>query len=246
MNYLGLGFVALFFVLMLVFRVINSRRKTRNLRDIPAFYRLGGAIELSVEDGTRVHVSIGRNSIIGPRSASALVGLSMLGKITRTAADGDHPPVASAGDATLALLAQDTLRGTYQSLGMLDNYDHSLGRATGLTPYSYAAGTIPIILDEDVSANVLAGSFGEEIALTTVTAERKDSYTLAGSDNLTGQAVLYATADDPLIGEELYAGGAYLDVSPLHVASLHAQDLIRYLLVIIIIGTTIANILGIF
>lgn len=245
MNLPGLGFVLLFFILMIVFSIIN-RRRGRSLRDIPAFYRLGGAIELSVEDGTRVHVSIGRNSIIGPRSASALVGLSMLGKITRTAADGDHPPVASAGDATLVLLAQDTLRGTYQSMGMLDNYDHSLGRATGLTPYSYAAGTIPVVLDEDVSANVLAGSFGDEIALTTITAERKDSFTLAGSDSLTGQAVLYATADEPLIGEELYAGGAYLDVGSLHVASLHAQDLIRYLLILVIIGATLANVAGIF
>jgi hypothetical protein len=70
------------------------------------------------------------------------------------------------------------------------------------------------------------------------------SLTLAGTDNLTGQAVLYATAHEPLIGEELYAGGAYLQAGPIHTASLQAQDAIRWLLVGVILIGIVLKVVG--
>jgi hypothetical protein len=54
--------------------------------------------------------------------------------------------------------------------------------------------------------------------------------TLAGSDNPAAQAMLFATTDHPLIGEDLFAGGAYIACAPAHVGSLQAQDVIRLLI----------------
>ncbi|MBI3158638.1 MAG: hypothetical protein HYZ26_03435 [Chloroflexi bacterium] len=222
--------VVLYFVgAMIAFSILSRRQKERNLRDIPAFYRLQGALELAVEDGTRLHVAIGRSDITSPQSAAALAGLSMLRRIATVASESDNPPVATAGDGVLAILAQDTLRAAYQQLGLFGAFENDLGRVTGLTPFSYAAGTIHLVRDEEVSANLLAGSFGIEAALIANAGERRQILTLAGSDTLTGQAVLFATAHEPLIGEELFAGAAYLGAGPLHDASLHAQDLARWL-----------------
>ncbi|MBW8010208.1 MAG: hypothetical protein FVQ83_03050 [Chloroflexi bacterium] len=235
MDITGLGLVLSFFGLIVGFSFINRRRSGANLREIPAFSRLRNAIELAVEDGTRLHISIGRGDITGPQSTAAFVGLSMLKRITTVASDSDNPPIATAGDGALALLAQDTLRSTYQSLGALNNYDITQGRAAGLTPFSFAAGTLPIISDEDVSANILVGSFGTEIGLITTTGGHRQTLSLAGTDNIPAQAILYATADEQLIGEELYAGGAYVGAGPMHIASLHAQDIMRWALIAIII-----------
>jgi hypothetical protein len=239
------GFVIMFALLMIVFWVINRRMKGRNLRDIPSFSNLQRAIDLAVEDGKRLHISIGHGDITGPKSAAALVGLSMLKRIITIASESDKPPVATAGDGALALLAQDTLRGTYHSMGTLSHFDPNMGRATGITPFSYAAGTLPVIYDEDVSANVLAGTFGSEVALITAAGEQNQSLTMAGADSVPAQAILYATAHEPLIGEELYAGGAYIDAGPMHTASLHAQDIMRWLLVLIMIGGAFGKLLGI-
>jgi len=68
--------------------------------------------------------------------------------------------------------------------------------------------------------------------------------TLAGTDDISTQAVLYATADEPLIGEELFAGGAYVDAGLLHTASLRAQDAIRWLLIIVILAGILLKFLG--
>ncbi|MCJ7700108.1 MAG: hypothetical protein MUO62_00870, partial [Anaerolineales bacterium] len=62
--------------------------------------------------------------------------------------------------------------------------------------------------------------------------------------DIAAQSILYATADEPLIGEELYAGGAYVDAGPLHTASLRAQDVVRWLLVAVILVGILLNIFG--
>ena len=235
--------VFLFITLMVVYFFINRRREGHHLRDIPAFYRLRGAIEVAVEDGTRIHVAIGRGDITSPQGAAALIGLSMLKRVAAIASHSDHPPTATTGDGMLAILAQDTLRSTYQSLNLMDKYDPSLGRVTGLTPFSFAAGTMPLIIDEAVSANLLVGSFGSEVALITSAGERSRTLTFAGTDNLPGQAILYATAHEPLVGEELYAGGAYIGAGPMHIASLHAQDVVRWVLVIFLIGGALGGLI---
>ncbi len=237
-------FVLVFLGLVLGFALLARRRQVSSLREIPAFSRLAGAVRLAVEDGTRVHFSLGRGDIIGTQSAAAFVGLSMLRRIARLTSVSDSPPIASSGDGALALLSQDTLQSAYQALGVASQYDPSAARLTGLTPFSYAAGTMPLIADEQASSNVMAGSFGNEVALITDASEAQGSFSLGGTDDVSAQAILYATAQEPLIGEELFAGGAYLEAGPLHEASLHAQDILRLLIVLTLVGGSLLKLLG--
>ncbi|MFQ5616302.1 MAG: DUF6754 domain-containing protein [Anaerolineales bacterium] len=228
--------VALFFLLMMVFAILGRRHPWRNMRPIPAFSRLIRAIGLAVENGTRLHLSLGRSNLTGPRSAAAFVGLTILGRISRIASISDQPPVATVGDGALAILTRDTMRAAYREVGAGDEYNPTVGRLTGVTPFSYAAGTQPVIYDEMVSGSILAGAFGSEAALITGASEHSEGFSMAGTDNVSAQALLYATAQETLIGEELYVGGAYLRAGLMHTASLRAQDVIRWLIVILILG----------
>lgn len=241
MNLTNFVVIAAFAGLMVGFFFLNKRREGRRLRDIPAYYRLRGAVEVAVEDGSRIHVAIGRGDVLSPQGAAAIVGLSMLREIAMVASESDHPPLSTAGDGLLGILAQDTLRSSYDALNLSSSYEQSLGRVTGLTPFSYGAGAMPLIFDEAVSTNLLVGSFGVESALITSAGERSQTRTLAGTDNLPGQAILYATAHEPLIGEEMYAGGAYLGDKEMHIASLHAQDVVRWVVIGLLVMFAIAG-----
>jgi hypothetical protein len=239
----GLAFIFLFLGLILAFAIAARRQPARNFREISAFIRLRHAIGLAVEAGNRLHLSAGRGELIGSQSALAFVGMSMLERIARSTSVSDRPPVATAGDGALAILAQDTLRTSSRNMGV--EFDPAAGRLTGLTPFSYAAGTMAVIHDEDVGANVLIGSFASEIALLTEAGERAHSLNLAGTDHLTGQAVLLATAQEPLIGEEAFAGGAYLGAGAMHTASLRAQDVLRWLLILAILLGAVLKLAGV-
>jgi hypothetical protein len=244
-NLFGFAFVLLFFGLIVVFLFLGRRRTRRNLRDIPAFARLVRGVGLAVEAGQRLHLSLGHGGVSGPQGATALVGLSMLKRIARAASISDKPPVATSGEAVQAILSQDTLSSAYHEIGADDQYDPNSGQLCGVTPFSYAAGALPVIYDQQVSVNVLVGSFGSEVALLTDAAERKGSTTLGGSENLPAQAVLYATTQEPLIGEELYASGAYLQAGPVHLASLRAQDILRWILIGAILLLSAAKLVGV-
>lgn len=244
--WLGLaGFGIVFFSAALMLGLSLLRRKTPSVfRDIPAFTRLRQAVGLVVEDGSRLHVSLGHGALTTPQSASALAGLALLRRLADLTSAGDQPPIVTSGDATLAILSQDTLQAAAK-FSEQAAFDPTTGRLTGLTPFSYAAGAIPVIRDENVSANLLMGNFGVEVALLTDAVERENTFVLAGSDNLTAQAVIYASAQEPLIGEEIYAAGAYVESGPLDTASLTVQDILRWLIIAAILVGALLTLAGV-
>src|SRR5574340_211193 len=154
-------------ILLLLVLTALGRKSTGNFRSIPAFSRLQRAMGLSVEEGTRLHVSLGRGGLLSGRGAVSLAGLSMLRSLAERTSVGDLPPVATTGEPALALLSQDTLKAGYQAAGAIDLYQPTTGRLAGATPFSYAAGTMSIVRDENISANLLIGDFGPEVALIT-------------------------------------------------------------------------------
>lgn len=227
----GLGIILLVAAIMVGMAALQ-RKSPASFRMIPAFTRLRSAAGRIVEGGTRLHVSLGHGMLTSPQSGASLAGLTLLGRLAELTSAGDQPPIATSGDAALAILSQDALQAGSQA-SVPGKYDPTTGRLTGLTPFSYAAGALPAILDENVSTNVLIGNFGPEVALLAEAAERKNSLSVAASDNITAQAVLFASAPEPLIGEELFAAGAYIEAGPLHAASLRVQDILRWLIIII-------------
>ena len=241
---LGLVLVVLTAGLLLALTFI--RRKTApTFREIPAYTRLKRAIGISVEDGTRLHVSLGRGGLQTPRGAPALAGLAMLRHLTEQTSVSDKPPVVTSGTGDLAILSRDTLQAGYKAAVAEELYNPATGRLTGLTPYSYVAGAIPVIRDEDVSANVIIGHFGPEVALLTDAADRANSLAVAAADDPSAQAVLYASVDDPLIGEELFAAGAYANAGIAHQASLQVQDILRWTVILILLGGSALKLVGI-
>jgi len=229
----GFGMVFLSAVLMLILQVLR-RKKISVFRDIPALTRLRQAVGLVVEDGSRLHVSLGHGALTTPQSASALAGLALLRRLADLTSAGDQPPIVTSGEATLTILSQDTLQAV-EKFSERAAFDPTAGRLTGLTPFSYAVGAIPAIRDENVTASILMGNFGVEVALLTDAIERENTFVLAGSDNLAAQAVIYASAQEPLIGEEIFATGAYVESGPLHHASLSVQDILRWLIIAVIL-----------
>lgn len=245
MNWIGLtgfGFVILSAILMASLAFLR-RKSTPVFREIPAFARLQKAIGLAVEEGSRLHISLGRGGLTTPQSAAELAGLEMLRRVAELTSASDRPPVATSGDGAVAILSQDALQASDQAV-LSSGHDVTAARLAGLTPFSYAAGTLLVMRDEEVSANILIGNFGIEVALLTDAAERENSSSLAASDNLPAQAILYASAQDALIGEELFAAGAYVKARPFHTASLIVQDSLRWLVVIAILVGAILKLAG--
>lgn len=231
----GIGIVGLVAVFMALFAFLHQRSPF-SFRSIRAFSRIRRAASMVVEDGTRLHISLGSGSVLTQAGASALSGLVSLRRLGEITSLSDRPPVATTGSGVLNLLAQDTLRAAHEAVSADQNFHMNNARLTGLTPLSYAAGVMPTIHDENISNNLMIGNFGPEVGLLIEAADRQNAPVIAASDSLPAQAVLYITTAEPLIGEEIFAAGAYIQAGATHAASLLVQDIMRWVIILALLA----------
>ena len=241
---IGLGLIVIAAVALFVLAVPLRTRVRRIFRIIPGMVRLRRAIGLTVENGRRLHVSMGSGSLTGASSAVSLAALSTLDRIAALSMISDRPPIATSGEGSLSILSQDELRVAYRDGNALEQYDPDRGRLGGITPLSYVAGTLPVIRDEQVSTNILVGNLGPEVGLMTDAAYRQQAFVVAASDSLPAQAVIYAAAEEPLIGEELFSVPAYLQAGPFHVAGLQVQDILRWIVIALMLVGVVIKLFG--
>lgn len=242
----GFAFLALFGGLILFFTTLAARKGAAPaiFRNIEAFQSLPDTVGRAVETGRRLHISLGSGSVGGQDTAPALAGLTVLDQISAVAVVSDKPPVVTTADGTAMLLAQDVLRQVYTRQNALPRYDPTSARVAGLSADSFGAALTSLVKDESVGGTILIGSVGPEAVLFTEAGQRENITTLAGSDDPATQALLFAAADYPLIGEDLFAGGAYIGRQPAHIASLRAQDVLRIAIGVVIIVGFIAKTIG--
>jgi hypothetical protein len=241
---LGLGFIILA-VICLVFLIILHKRFQFAFRKIPAFSNIHRAVRLLVEQGTRLHFSLGSGNMLAPDGASALAGLGLLRRLSEIAFLGDRSPIATTGNGILNLLAQGTLHAAHDAFLAGEPFELNNARLTGFTPFAYAAGVIASINSENISSNILIGNFGPEVGLLTEAAHNQNTTVIAASESLTAQAVLYASTPDTLIGEELFSAGAYAQAGISHEASLFLQDILRWLVIIALLTGAALKLVGV-
>lgn len=225
-------FVAAIYIFTL--RVRSGR--TPLLRRIRAFDALQGLPGRAIEAGRDLHLSLGVGSLVNETTADSLAGLAVLDYLAEQAAATGVSPTISMADPTVMLFAQNTLRAAHadDSDRAEEAYRHI--RWIAPQPAAYAAGVMNILNIDQVEANVMVGSFGDEYLLMGETAARQGMAHIGGASNPNTLPFIYASAQETLLGEEIYAAGAYLQKRPAHLGSLAAQDLMRWLVALFMLG----------
>lgn len=226
--------------------IYRRRRQKLALRDIAAYSGLPLTIGMAIEANRPVHMSLGSAGLGRDNTAVALASAEMFYQAARRAAISATSPIITVSDTTAIPLAQDTLRRAMQSRDLLSHYEPGAVRwyPAGPRSLAFAAALTATLGDDDVGANLLVGSFGPELALIAEAAQRRSQPLIAASDQLTGQAVAYAFADAPLIGEELFAAGAYLGEAPNQTAMILTQDFLRWMLIFAIIALAVLTVIS--
>ncbi len=225
-------FVMATVVLLYTARFFERRRRQRAQRQMAALERLPAWTSQSIESSRPLHLSLGASAVGGEDTPSALAGAEFFYHLIQSGAAGDQAPTISTSSPTSVPLAQDTARRAWEGDSLLSARWYPPGLA-------FAGGLSAAMAEDEAAAQILAGKLGPELALILDGADRGGS--LAVSDQLEGQAVAFAMADETLIGEELYAAAGYVsdEASASRVAVV--IDVWRGLL---IIGLTLALLLA--
>lgn len=232
---IGLSVLVGLLVIMLVFRVLVRSGRIPQPRPLPAFDALQGQIGRGIETGRAAHISIGVGGIAGEETLVTLAGAAIVDSLAQEAADTGASPVVTTADGTALFLAQDMLRRPYTRRGDLGGYDPLNAQMLGMQPFQYAAGVMELLAHAQPVSNAMVGSFGPEVGLIAEEGVKRGLTQVAGSTDARALAVLQPSVDHLLVGEEVFAAGAYLDRRPGHLARLGTQDLARFILLMLII-----------
>lgn len=238
-QWIGLVFLAVF-----VAALYASSQRARpdvmaHFRPIRFFDLLGNAIASAAESGRVLHVSLGTGALASDQAADSLAALNVLESIARQSVVLDRAPVVTLADAALIPVALDTLREPpYQQAGLRPAPD-----VRWLTPSApaFAAGVMEVLSRSEVASSVMVGAYGDEYLLMGEAAKRRNCRQLAGTADPTVLPFAVATAEGILIGEELYAAGAYLSGRAWHVHSLLVQDFLRWLIALVVLALVAYN-----
>ena len=206
------------------------------LRQIQGYERLKGLMGRAIESGRALHLSLGLGGMADETSADSLAGLAVLSYVANQGVTTGIPPTVSMSDPTVMLFAQNVIRAAHRNdpLGAEAAYRNI--RWIAPQPAAYAAGVMNILSLDNAAANVMVGRFGDEYLLMGETAARRNIAHIGGTSDPNTLPFIYASADETLLGEEIYAAGAYLQNRPAHIGSLAAQDVMRWLIALGILG----------
>jgi hypothetical protein len=228
-------------LLFLTFRV--QAGKAGELRSIPAMEGLPELVGRSAETGQSLHFSAGVAGLGGGMTADTWAGLTLLSQMADEAAACDTPLIVTVADATVLPLAQDIVRRAYVRNGNPEGYDPTQVQLIAPNAMAYASGVAGILEREPLTANVMVGQFGDEYLLMGETGARRGIRQIVGTADPGTLPFAYASADETLIGEEMYAGGAYTTKKPIQIGSLLTEDWLRWLVVAGILVATALKIL---
>jgi hypothetical protein len=218
--------------------------KSGDLRPLPGMDELSSLVERAAETSQPIHVSVGVAGVSSVYTAQTWSGLTVLRQLADEAAAYDAPLLVTVSDATVLPIAQDMLWQAYSRHGNPERYDSTSVRLIAPEPTAYAAGTMGLLEREPLTANIMIGSFGDEYLLMGEVGARRGVHQVVGAADPQTLPLVYISADEALLGEEMFAGGAYTSRLPIQIGSLFVEDWARWIVIAAVVITAVLRLLG--
>ncbi|WP_420628600.1 DUF6754 domain-containing protein [Candidatus Leptofilum sp.] len=228
---------------LLLFLLTRSVRagRTAVLRPLISFQGLTEQIGRAIESGRQLHLTLGQGSLVGRANPTSVSAAAVLDNLAKDGCANGTPSLVTVGDGTLLPLAQGSLQHALAQVRRPGDFDLSLTQfvAHNTDPFAYGGGVATLLQQQRVASNIMMGRFGPELAIIAEAANRQNIDQVIGTDDPTALAVAVAATEDVLIGEELFATNAYLEGKASQIASLQLQDILRWIVVLFILGTAV-------
>ena len=232
---------------VLVYYVMKQVDTTKvYLRKIAGLEAIDEVAGRCAEMGKPVHTTLGSRAQVVSEHVSAFIsGLSIVNYLAQLTARYDGRIMATVMRAEGMPLIEDTIRSAYAAEGKLDQLDIRQSVIyCGEEKNAFYATASGLIVREEAAGNIMVGPFGASESTYILTAAANvGAIQVGGSNRLNVMPMHAAIADYLIIGEELYAAGAYLSKDPDSIASLVATDWVKYFLLgYILLGTVLMNV----
>jgi len=224
--------IVLLFTIFVVFYISKARKDPDSLfiRRISSLDAVEEAVGRSTEMGRKMFYIPGIADISDPQT---IASLSILGHVAKVTAEyGAELEVPNKDPLTMAT-AREIVKESYLKAGRPDAFNDDMVNYVTYDQFAYTAGVNGKMIREKPAANFFIGWFAAESLILAETGQSTGAIQVSGTAQIDQLPFFVAACDYTLIGEELYAAGAYLSREPMALGSIKAQDLMKYVILVI-------------
>lgn len=238
------GFASIVLVTVLMFYFMRRIRTQSDypLRSIPALEAMDEVIGRATELGRPIFFSGGFGDVVGAEGTQVLAGLDVLSHVAGKCAEYNVKLVSAVCNQNVHAITEGVTRQAYAHAGHPEAYQPDMVRFLSPTQMAYTAASIAIIQREQAAASLLIGPFAGEALIIAEAAAQNDAIGIAGTARLSQLPLFVAACDYVLIGEEMFAGSAYLSGDPKALGGIATQDVMKIVSVsLILLGSVFAS-----
>ncbi len=219
--------------------IATARRRTVFIRRIPGLSAVEEAVGRAVEMGRPITFSLG----LGGLGVVTLQALAVAVHVARLAIRYGSRVILTMSDATVYAVADEAIREAYTAEGRPEAYNIEDVRFLSTEQFAYASAMVGLINRERSASNFMFGQFFAESLILAEAGHAVGAIQVAGTPSTTQIPFFIASCDYTIIGDEFYAGSAYLTREPVLLGSLIGQDYGKILLLsLILLGIVVVSV----
>ncbi len=225
-----------------------KKGKVPYLKKLAALDAIEAAVGRATEMGRPVLFAPGNSKddpgvgLTGFEAAQNLAGLAVLDYVARLTAKYGAPLMVAIKNPEIAPIIDTICMLAYRSEGKEDQYKSDTVRFCGMTQMSFMIGYMGLIYNEKPGANIMIGAmYGESLVIAS--AGREVGAMQVGGTARPAQATFFvALCDYSIMGEEIFAAGAYVSRDPKQIGTIAGQDISKFIAVaLVVLGAIFAT-----
>jgi len=208
------------------------------IRRIPALDAFEEAIGRSAEMGRPVMFIPGNDDVY---KSSSIAAINIFEGAANYAVVMQSHIMSPNQQAVVNQVLSNSLRNIFLYAGRPDLYDEYDVHFETTDQLAYASAVAGSMHRENPAAIFIQGDFGAESLIYAENGNAVGAIQIAGTDNEKQLPYFVVACDYTLLGEELYAAGAYIKKDPIQICTLKAQDVLKLaVFACLIIGSLLA------
>jgi hypothetical protein len=235
--------VLLVLITVVFFWTVSHAKRKGGLfiRRIAGLDAIDEAIGRATEMGRPIFYSTG---IGGMSGVPTIASTAILSEVSKKVASYDTQLKVPHYDPIVMTVCKEVVKQAYTEMERQDSYRDDTNFFVSQDQFSYAAAVDGMIHREKPAACFFIGYFMAESLLLAEVGATTGAIQIAGTDQESQLPFFFTSCDYTLIGEELYAAGAYLSKEPMIQSTLKVQDFGKAFVMVSVAGGSLLLMAG--
>jgi hypothetical protein len=220
--------------------VSANKGKKIEIRPIAGYDAINEAVGRAAEMGRPVHYTPGWAGLV----AATFAGLEVLGEVTKQCAQYNVRLVTSVSNPETYAVTEQVMMQAYTDAGVSELWKSEDCRFVSADGIAAVSAVVGIMNREKIASNIMIGQFTVEALILAEAGNSVGALQIAGTSNIVQLPFFIVACDYTILGDEMFAAGAYFGKNKLHLGSLRGEDILKAACIGLMVIGAILNLAG--